>query len=444
MISRSTHLRRHLAIGAIVLLTGTVSAPALRDAVTYARAPFAQLDQPFTYLVGAPLFGLWDTLSVITLHQHYAVLWTFVFLYLAWRFRAFARGWRAVSAIPLARRLLRRAGIELLHLAVSLAVLVAFYAAWALMPRPMTRLTLIDEPDLLVVDFHSHTNFSHDGRKSFTATKNRNWHQDAGFDAAYITDHYTWAGADEAYATNDAFAGSGLVMLQGAELRLRGRYVNALGDASRYSFALDSTGHHLDPQLLNQASPHSTPPSTALEFPDAGHPPPTFIYTIPGPLDQVVAFSKYQNAGVVAIEVNDGAPRGLEQIRGQRDLLLAVADSLNLALVSGANLHGWGRTAAAWTVMEVIGWRAMTPAELATAIEATLHAERRNAASVVERRVPYHDGSDLLLAATVPWLLWEHMRMLSWAERSSWLVWILVFALVTNTRQRRRERVASE
>ena len=71
----------------------------------------------------------------------------------------------------------------------------------------------------------------------------------------------------------------------------------------------------------------------------------------------------------------------------------------------------------------------MSPARLGEAIEATLHSERRRAVTVVERRMPYHDGSAVKLAATVPWLLWEHFRMLSAAERVSWLVWIGVWAV---------------
>ena len=112
---------------------------------------------------------------------------------------------------------------------------------------------------------------------------------------------------------------------------------------------------------------------------------------------------------------------------------------MDLAVVAGANLHGWGRTAVAWSVMEVPGWRDMTPAQLGEAIEAGLHRDRRAAAVVVERRMPYHEGSRIRLAATLPWLLWEHFRMLAPAERLSWLAWAaLAFALARAGRARSR------
>ena len=237
----------------------------------------------------------------------------------------------------------------------------------------MTGIELTGSPRLLAVDFHSHTRWSHDGRQSFTVARNREWHEAGGFHAAYVTDHYTWAGAEDGQETNGARAGDGLALLPGAELRLRGRYVNVLGAAERYAFALDSTGQHLNPDSITAASRR-------------GGSLPTMLYTIPGPLEQVVAFTPVQPAGVVAIELNDGAPRGLEQIKGQRRRLLDLADSLNLAMVAGANLHGWGRTVAAWSLMDVAGWRDMTPAQLGAAIEETLHAKRREAVTVVERR----------------------------------------------------------
>jgi hypothetical protein len=196
-------------------------------------------------------------------------------------------------------------------------------------------------------------------------------------------------------------------------MRLRRRHVSILGDRTRYAFALDSTWHHLNPDSLTRAVRR-------------GGPLPTMLYTIPGPLAQLVPYSSAEPAGVVGVELNDGAPRGLEQAKAERSRILAMADSMNLALVAGANLHGWGRTVTAWSVMEIPAWREMRPLELGDAIEGRLHHQRRDAVVVVERRMPFHEGSRLRLAATVPWLLWEHFRMLSLGERISWLAWTVV------------------
>ena len=406
---------RLAAVAALVLASVLFPAPALWDAATHAPVPFARLELPWAYLVGAPLFGLWDSMSALALSQHYAVLASLVGLYVLRR--AFGSRTR--------RGPLRRVVAEVAHGVLALVLLLAFYAGAMLLPRPMTGVGL-DDPSLVAVDFHSHTNHSHDGWRLFTASKNREWHEGAGFGAAYVTDHYTWAGVDDALPANPDRAGDRTVLLSGAELRLRDRHTNVLGDRERYVFALDSTWHHLDPDSLAAGQAR-------------GGPTPTMLYTIPGPLDAIVSLGPGSPAGVVGVELSDGAPRGLEQVRAERRRILELADSMDLAVVAGANLHGWGRTAVAWSVMEVPGWRDMAPAQLGEAIEAGLHRERRAATVVVERRMPYHEGSRIRLAATLPWLLWEHFRMLAPAERVSWLAWAaLAFALARASRARSR------
>ncbi|MBW3552994.1 MAG: hypothetical protein KY466_05775, partial [Gemmatimonadetes bacterium] len=125
----------------------------------------------------------------------------------------------------------------------------------------------------------------------------------------------------------------------------------------------------------------------------------------------------------VGVEVSDASPRGLKQSRRDRSIILAMADSLNLALVASSNNHGWGRTTAAWTVLSLPGWRSMTPQRLNDAIERTLHTDRRRAARVIERRVPYPGASVPALALTVPAVTWQMFGGLGGAERSAWLLW---------------------
>ena len=444
-----------LAIVAIVALGALFAVPPLQDAATHAPVPFARIDQPLGYLLGAPLFGIWDAMSLLTVSQHYAVLLTLILLYPGCRLHSVWRRRRVptpahpgpppdthspppdpilppqiphsgLSASP-RRPLPLRIALELLRAVAALAALLAFYAAAVFLPRPMVGVRL-DDPDHLTVDFHSHTNHSHDGWARFTAARNRAWHEGGGFDAAYITDHYTWAGVDDAAPANPARAGERTVMLSGMEVRLRNRHINLLGDRDRYVFALDSTRHHLDPDSIAAAR-------------ERGAAPVTMLYTIPGPLDQVVPLGPGSPAGVVGVELSDGAPRGLEQVRAERAEIVALADSMDLAVVAGTNLHGWGRTVAAWSVMRVPGWRGMSPGEVDSAIEGVLHRERRRAVTVVERRMPYHDGSRVGIAATVPWLLWEHFRMMTVAERGSWIAWIVLVVLAGRRLRRRRAAV---
>ncbi len=401
-------LRGSLLVGLLVVVSALASAPALRDAATLQPFPPATLHHPPGYLLGAPLFGLWDTLSLLTVSQHYAVLATLILLYMAYR--------------VLAARAPRRLAREAVFAVAALAALLAFYAAAAVIPRPMAAIRLAS-PDLVAVDFHSHTNHSHDGWALFTAARNRAWHESGGFHAAYVTDHYTWAGVDEALPANPPRAGERTVLLSGMEVRLRDRHTNILGERGRYVFALDGTWHHLDPDSIAAARHRGARPATML-------------YTIPAPLDRIVPLSPGSPAGVVGVELSDGAPRGLEQGRAEREAILALADSMDLAVVAGTNHHGWGRTVAAWSVMRLPGWRAMSPDRLGSAIERALHRERRRAVTVVERTMPYHEGSAVKLVATVPLLLWSHLRTLTLRERASWLAWIAVWAAALARRTR--------
>lgn len=434
-----TRGRLPAAAAAAVFLAAVWPAPVLRDAATHAPVHFAQLETPPAYLIGAPLFGLWDTLTLLTLSQHVAVLASLVLIYLLRRI--FARRGRGGFA--------RRAAAEVLRAVVALICLVAFYVGGVLLPRPMTGLRL-DEPELVAVDFHSHTNHSHDEASrvvaevdlglfdplfaplfdrwpTFTANANRSWHQDAGFGAAYVTDHYTWAGVDDATASNPARPGAAghTLLLSGAELRLGDGYTNALGGRERYVFALDSTWHYLDADSL------------AVDQARGGRPP-TLLHILVHrrPLGEVVAFGPESPAGAVGIELSNGGLE-LEQVRAERLEMLALADSLDLALVAGSNQHGWSRTAVAWSVMDLPGWRDMTPRRMEDAIEAVLHEERREAVVVVERRMPYHGGSYVLMAVTLPWVLWEHFRMLAPPERISWLAWAAMAVLIAHVVPRR-------
>jgi hypothetical protein len=158
---------------------------------------------------------------------------------------------------------------------------------------------------------------------------------------------------------------------------------------------------------------------------------------MPGGLEWVVPFTEDEPSGVVAIELNDASPRGLEQVKRERAQILALADSANLAVIGAANLHGWGRTVASWSVMEIPGWQEMTPEQIGEVIETDLHAKRRRAVTVVERRMPYHGGSSLGVVLTLPRIAVEHFRMLGAAERVAWLLWVGLLAGTGALRARR-------
>lgn len=400
------------AIITILVVAGAFVGPsALANGATGSGSVGARLEVGWDYLLMAPVANVLDTLSLLTMPQHYAVLATLILLYAGWRV---VRSRRRLGVV-------RRIGVELGVALLSLLGLLAFYAYGALAPRPMAALVAEDE-DVVVVDVHSHTYHSHDGRDGFSAEDNRAWHAGAGFDAVYVSDHRTYEGYQDGVPGNPSRAGAGTVLLPALEIKFAGKYASVLGEAWRYRAAMD--GNTLIPDSLYRVYR-----STGIR--------PTLVLTIPGSVDNVPPSTR-DSIGYVALELSDAAPRGLRQSRRDRAQLLRMADSLDLALVAATNNHGWGRTSAAWTLMRIPGWQGMSPAQLSTAIEAKLHAERREASRVVERRVPFGE-SPVELAATVPAITWSMFAGISAAERVSWLVWTWLLAFALALRRRRRE-----
>ncbi len=379
----------------VILAAWPLALPPLIDLETLSPAPGAHLALSPAYVVLAPICDVMDALTLLSVSQTVALLVSLAALYIVWR----ELRWRRFGTT-----LVR----ELRCALVALAGLVLFYFLGIVAPRPMARLTL-DDANALSIDVHSHTRFSHDGRSSFTPEANRAWHRNAGFDVAYITDHSRFAGAREAARDNPPRAGDGLTSLPGIEYVANHNHLLTLG-------ASDSGAALLAGDAQGARAVH----------PDLSVRDPVIVQTIPDRLDRLPAPDSAGLRGAIAIELSDGSPRGIEQGQVDRTRIIHLADSLDLALVAGSDNHGWGRTAVAWSVMHIPGWRAMSADSLGEAIADRLHAARRRAVEVVARRTPDTGGYGALVVATLPAVAWNILRTMSPLERVSWIAWIWI------------------
>lgn len=356
------------------------------------------LSLPLAYLALAPAYGLLDALSLLTPRQHVAFL---AFL---------AAGWTALRAVRVARggRRRSRSAVRLAlgeggRFAAFAAAVLGYYVFGVLAPRPMAALATRD-PDVVVVDFHSHTERSHDGRDGFDAEANRAWHAAAGFDLAWITDHRHTDSALAGASRNPAQAGAGTSLLAGLELVFEDDHVVVL-----------------DTALAAERAP--------------GAPWPAVVQTIPEDLAVVPGHA------LVAIELVDGDPRALAQSERERVRILRLADSLDLALVASSNLHGWGRTAPAWNLVRVEGWRELPPDEVGRRVVARIGERRSAAIEVVERtRLADPEGQPWRLVLIGPLLAAHLLAVLTWPERLAWSLWILAAAAAATLLRRRAER----
>ncbi|MEP6621940.1 MAG: hypothetical protein ABJE47_21635 [bacterium] len=400
----------------LVLLSALVPVAALHDAATFEPVAEATLRRPTSYVLMAPVSNVLDALTLMSLRQHIALLVTIIAGYLVW-WRLVGR--KALEQVAPARRVLREGA----RIGVGLVILLAVYAAMAVMPRPMAAIETSTE--IIAIDFHAHTRYSHDGRPDWTPADVRQWHRDAGFGAAYITDHRTFEGAREAWANNPPIGGEGTTLLPGIEVVWRGEHVNVLDADRMYRGILTPTLSDVDDSALVMAS---FLPNTE----------PILIETLPGNLSNVHAAKGAGTAGVRAIEIVDGAPLGLGQTRRERQRIIAIADSFNLALVAGSDNHGWGHTASAWTLMFVPLWRSASPEQISAGIPNVLRKGARESTRVVERYAANTDA-EVALPFTVPLVAWGMFRSISGDERIAWIVWtIALYALWRVSRARRK------
>jgi hypothetical protein len=395
-------------ITATLVITAVFSLSPLVD-VTNPDAPVsASLRTPLAYDVVAPFSNILDALTLLSLAQYAATFALCAGTFIAFWAYGSTRSRARIRAGKFARAVLGFVGGTV---AVAGIMLVA--------SRPMASLAVTDR-DLIAVDFHSHTEASHDGRAEFNAEKNREWHSSSGFDAAYVTDHKTFDGALSGLARNPARAGGGTVLLPGVELRDADEHLILIG---------------VDPKRMRITSPDWE--GAAVEA-DGGPAPPLLLLSLPGNIVRIPIGETNGAVRLAGIEAADGSPRGMGQAARDRDAILAIAEERRLAIVSGSDNHGWGRTAPAWSVMRIPGWRDMTPAALDIAIRRTIIANGTRAIQVVARRTAPPPRNKMESALGGIEIALVMMRTMNFADRLSWILWSWGLCLLSVVSARRR------
>ena len=398
-----------LGLTALLLCARLVAVPALSDPVTGTAPPSLGLAVPWLYLALAPLFSLWDGVSMLSMGRLRGFLFGLVGLYLAWRvgrlvWPKYDEAARATPRFSLLK--------EIRILAVSLLLLISFLVGGALWHRPMLALTGADPHDL-VVDFHSHTNVSHDVQgtwmRGFDTEANRRWHTRAGFDATFITDHNTVAGLPAGKPGTGRRDGQA-VACPGIEVSAWRAHIVLLGDTlpvdrSRYNGSLDALVALLatSDSALGALSVASLPEYRRNHW---------------GRLDQLVA------AGLDGFEVVNASPKANELSRADRDSVIALARARNRFVVGVSDSHGWGATSTVWNLVRRSG-----PA-LSDPCSAVLRTLRTGfpAVRIIERHRLRPD------AWWPGWLtplgvVWETWRGMGWALSAAWILWIWAIAL---------------
>ena len=228
---------------------------------------------------------------------------------------------------------------EIGSLAIALLLLAAFLAGGALWHRPMLALAGTDAGEI-VVDFHSHTNASHDvvdtWMRGFDTRANLRWHTRAGFDAAFITDHNV-ASRQSRVASRQSPGRGRHGSLPGIEVSAWRSHIVLLGDTlpvdrSRYNSSLEALLSLLatSDSALGALSVASLPEYRRNHW---------------GRLDRLVS------AGLDGFEVVNASPKANELSRPERDSVIALARTRNRFVVGVSDSHGWGATSMVWNLV---------------------------------------------------------------------------------------------
>jgi predicted metal-dependent phosphoesterase TrpH len=373
-----------LAVG-FILFAHAHSVPAIRDAVTKSSVPLFHLQFPVWHLIFTPLCSVADFLTVLSLHELEAFLvWTFVLILLLSR-----------------RRVL---GIMLFLL----------FVAWAaLIPRPMARLVCAD-PDVLLVDFHSHTQYSHDGRHSFTPEANMRWHARQGFEAGFITDHNRTEASKIAHDESKAeWRATGYESLEGEEVSLLKTHLVLLGNRER----IDNSPYDSDTSRISTfvRDMHRQGFLVVASLPEYW-----FYHWGKGVQDFV-------DWGMDGFEIINSAPKALDFPRPLQLEVIDLCRKNNLFMTGISDNHGYGYATDAWNAVRLPGWPQMDPESLEMQLLSFIKKTGFSAVQVIERTtIAPTRRLDLFWNSIANFV--QYWRQLSLSQVISWVCWLGLWA----------------
>jgi hypothetical protein len=346
-------------------------------------------------------------------------------------------------------------------------VLFLVVAAWGvLLPRPVAKLTT-EDPSALLIDFHSHTAASHDGRPGFTATKNIDWHRAQGFNAGFITDHnVVTASLEGKQISMQHWPTETYRSLQGQEISLWKTHLVVLGNHD----VIDNRPYDSDPTrvpvFVSEIKDRGLPLIASLpeywfyrwETPvvnnviaskklpgiDVPPPPPALMKaTLPSPVKAEAAgtpaigsINDLVKWGIAGFEIVNSAPKALDFPIEYRRKIGDLCKANNLFVTGISDTHGYGSATAVWNVMRIPGWDQLNADQLEAAVLKDLRTRRFDAVNVLER-VRYNPSTRwkiLLTPLMTAGFWWRGLKPL---ECLSWIFWIWLLCGVLGKESRR-------
>jgi hypothetical protein len=377
------------------------------DVATRDWASGYTLQLPHLYEFFAPFCGVADRFTILSYHQAIvALLYCLTALLLFFGLR------KGTAAI----------GLFLLFLGWTI-----------LIPHSKARL-VADDPNILLIDFHSHTSFSHDGRKwpiAFTPDANRRWHAAQGYNAGFITDHNLNEAAQIAkdHSRQD-WTQTGYRSFEGEEVSLYRTHLVILGVHERVdNHPYDSDPARIRPFIADMRKRHIPVIASIPEY---------WWYHWDG--SRIGTYMDFITWGINGFEVINSAPKALDFPPAYQREIIGICRQHNLPITGISDTHGWGSATAAWNAMRIPGWRSMAPDQLEAAVLQALQTQGFGAVAVLER-ARYNPDRFLQLLQTPFMDAGIYWRSLNGTEVVSWLAWLWIGWILCCGRKNKRTRL---
>ena len=417
--------RRPLVVAATLSLLLLIAhlgfhTPALSDPTGAALPEGVWLAFPTLNIILAPLFDLWDGVTLLTLPQLNAFLLGALTLGAAWSIGTSIRDGRLRWG---------RATARLAFFVVGLAFFVLGGVAWR---RPMAHIAGVPD-SLIVVDLHSHTNVSHDVKGwlqgDFDLEASRRWHARGGFDAFFVTDHNRIDGWKGKTLEGNPTA------CPGEELSLWGAHIVVLlneDSIPRGMYADSAPGIH---RLFGDAQGrwHGFTLASLPEYNE----------------NHFADLPRWMQWGVSGFEVSNAAPKANRQRLVDRDSVIRLATTRYRAespntfwpgfLAGVTDQHGMGATVQAWTLLVPSAKNSYDYGDSFSAPDLCYRMRLplyRGQTRVVERHRLRIDSAWPVFA-TVIGVPWEGWRAAGMRQVVSWLAWIWGIALIAGVRSKK-------
>ncbi len=289
---------------------------------------------------------------------------------------------------------------------VALCIWVALILVMIFAPLPSNTIRN-HNPDVVLVNVHSHSHFSHDGLISPTAQMR--WHKRNGFDAFFLTEHNNHGKTLEMVkAQKEGNVPPSPLVLCGREFS-GSNHILLLGLTRNFS-----TKDVADSTAIDSAHAQNGVAIVAHWFSDMKHP-----------------MHQYIQAGADGFEiVNQGEGRHYD-----RSVFQAITETCKahgLTMVGACDYHGYGSACLTWNALNIPHWRQMSYEQKYQSILNVFRQRDRSKIQVLvyEDRPPV--DSRWVFFSPI-YTLVNYFRGLNGWQISVWIVWIFFGWLIAQS-----------